>query len=161
MTAALSPGTSWRRNVLATHGVLEDTWAQSRFYHTFGDGNLQKAWAIRFGRKPLEVLRGHKVREFYRSILLQEGAVTDDAWMYDVNQLGYNSETPPKGHYEACKDAVQMIATQEDLETYQVQATIWIQAKKEAESPGHKNTGTLVSKLLSMSDNGKFNLRVS
>jgi hypothetical protein len=161
IAAALSPGTPWKRNLISTHGVLEDTWDQSRFYHTFGNGNLQKAWAIRLRQEPLEVLGGHKVRGFYRSILLQDGAVADDAWMYDVNDLGYSSTTPPKGHYEACKESVKMIASREDMKTYQVQAIIWIQAKKEAGSPGHETDPTLVPKLLRMSDNDKLNLRTS
>lgn len=159
IAAALSPGTNWKRNLIGTHGVLEDIWDQARFFHTFGNGNLQKAWAIRLGRKPLEVLGGLKVREFYRSLLLRSGAVTDDAWMYDINDLGYCANTPPKGHHEACKEAVTMIASQQDLETYQIQATIWIQAKKEADSPGHENCENLVRSLLQMSDNDKLNLR--
>lgn len=161
MAAVLSPGTEWKRNVISVHGVLEDIWDQTRFYHTFGDGNLQKAWAIRMGRKPEEILSGFKVENFYRSILLESGAVTDDAWMYDINNLGYKTATPPKGHHEACTEAVTMIASQEGLETYQVQATLWIQAKKEAESAGHENCPHLVSKLLRMSDNDLLNLRTS
>lgn len=65
--AALSPGLRWERNIEAARRVIDGESLDGlgvRWY----DG-VRKAERIVAGEKPLDVLRGNKVRAFYRCII--------------------------------------------------------------------------------------------
>ena len=147
--AMMSPGTAWQMNLQAAVGVMSDDWKTARAWHTFGNDNLYTAWRIRLGCiSPQKALRGRKVTAFYHSILLEDGAACDDAWMYSANRLGYKSESPPKGHHIACKEACRMLSSRLGWTTYQVQAVIWTQLKQEALSSGESATPLPINKLI-------------
>lgn len=63
--AALSPLNTWGTNVANVLDVLRD-WSSAPVNTT--DANLHKALRIRCGEDPLHVLRGRKVRAFYRGM---------------------------------------------------------------------------------------------
>lgn len=147
--AMMSPGTAWQENLQSAVGVMNDDWRSARAWHTFGNNNLQTAWQIRLGIKPLEeALRGRKVNAFYRSIMLEDGAACDDAWMYSANRLGYKSNSPPKGHHIACQEACKMLSSHLGWATYQVQAVIWTHLKRSAQSPGETATPISFNRLI-------------
>lgn len=134
--AALSPGTAWSKNLAAAWGLAAGKEPVMRSNHSYGEANYNKARRCLSGADPMEALgtdKARKTKMFYRSLMLEEDAVTDDRWMYDINRLGYKQPTPPKGHHEACWTAVRMLASKLDMKSYQVQALLWMQERTEQE----------------------------
>lgn len=147
--AMMSPGTGWKENLQSAVGVMNDDWKSARAWHTFGNDNLETAWQIRLGLADAEeALRGRKVNAFYRSIMLEDGVACDDAWMYSANRLGYRSDSPPKGHHIACREACKMLSSRLGWTTYQIQAVIWTHLKRTTDSPGETATPIPFNRLL-------------
>lgn len=143
-TAALSPGTAWSKNIVATWAFACRRDRQlAKSYHSYGYKNYLKAIRCLQGDAPIgehiehdSALGGHealKVKMFYRSIMLQGGAVCDDRWIYRVNRLGYAASSPEKGHHRACWSAMRMLASKLDMKSYQAQALVWLRSRERAE----------------------------
>ncbi len=74
--AALSPRVTWRRNIRLASDVLGNCYQRGAF-----KANLTKAMRIDSGERPLDVLRGDKVRAFYLALMGDESSVVVDVWM--------------------------------------------------------------------------------
>ena len=80
--AALSPLNSWAVNLMMADRLLGEAAAGRRSVpRNCGlRRNVEKAWAIAQGARPLDVLSGKKVRAFYRNMTGDMHAVTVDRW---------------------------------------------------------------------------------
>jgi len=125
--AILSANTRWSKTVEATQGVLSGDLTQARSGHGL-TRNLRKALrAISIGGPEADrLVTGPKVSKFYESILMKEGAVCIDRWMYKPNRMGYSSPSPPIGYHRSGWRAVRMLASEHGVKSYQLQAIIWI-----------------------------------
>ena len=87
--AALSPGTSWERNVTLLDIMLKTGDAP----HAYGD-SIRKARAIWEGADPNTTLGGRKVRSFYANCLrpTRPGAVTIDRHAASIALLGPSAQ---------------------------------------------------------------------
>lgn len=74
--AATSPRVHWKRNIALTELFLAGTYRHGCF-----KDNADKARRIVAGERPLAVLRGPKVRAFYRALMGQLQHVVVDVWM--------------------------------------------------------------------------------
>lgn len=134
--AALSPGTPWSKNLAGAWAMATGRTGIARSFHTYGEDNYEKARRCLRGEDPMNALgtdEALKVKQFYRSIMLTDGAVTDDRWIYRINRLGYSSNTPGKNHHRACWSAVRMLASNLGLKSYQTQALIWLREREQDE----------------------------
>jgi hypothetical protein len=131
--AILSPNTLWTDVVQAASGVLSGDRAKAISHHGLRR-NIRKALkaAAIDGPEAGRLVTGPKVSAFYKSIMLQEGAVCVDRWMYRPNRVGYRSSTPPKGFHQSATRAVRMLAGEHGTETYQTQAIIWVQLRSQS-----------------------------
>ena len=89
MLAALSPGTSWERNL--QH--VDDMHQYGDTNHSYGDA-ITKAKRILHGEAPEDVLGGRKVRSFYANCLRPDrhGPVTIDRHAASVALLGLSAD---------------------------------------------------------------------
>lgn len=125
IAAALSPLTTWGSNLEALRAVLEGDQQRLDFHHGL-KGNQRKAKEILQGTDPLDVLGGQKVTAFYRSLLLEPGAVCVDSHMWNaVERFGLSSASPTGNAARAIRTAVRMLASEFYKETFQIQAIVW------------------------------------
>lgn len=124
--AALSPQTSWDRNV-----ELAARFAATGECEHFSDA-LAKAKAIRKGADPADVLRGRKVRSFFANIYRPNtsGAITVDRHAVSI-ALGYNWHPAEKvlermGAYTMVASAYRTAARILGIAPQQVQAITWL-----------------------------------
>jgi hypothetical protein len=134
--AALSPMKSWKDNCILAARAFEQGFASGAL-----GANVYKADAILSGADPLEILGGHKVRNFYKSIInpMDPNAVCIDRHAFDI-AVGRitNDQTRAalkrKGLYEsfgaAYERACRAIIRDEDEEVTdivpsQLQAVTW------------------------------------
>lgn len=94
IVASLSPGCEWQRNLDLADRMLHS----GDCSHPYGDA-IRKARAIRDGGDPSDVLRGRKVRSFYRNLLYpnRPGPVTIDRHAFDIALCGPNPEVRKRG----------------------------------------------------------------
>ena len=69
ITAALSPGCQWTKNVIDTIAMLEH--GSNAIVSTY-NANKSKAASIYTGADPDLILGGHKVKSFYQNMMLPE-----------------------------------------------------------------------------------------
>jgi hypothetical protein len=113
--AALSPNTLWKANItLAEHVLLHSEPKGFR-------GNWKKAERIRDGERPLSVLRGPKVRAFYRAIMGDEDAAVLDRWMWRA--MGFDEHKHPA--YEVGQQILADAAAIVGLPTATFQMVVW------------------------------------
>jgi hypothetical protein len=127
VVAALSPRLPWNLNMRAALDLFET-----------GDagvlgGNKAKALRILAGERPLDVLRGHKVRSFYTCILdpSQSAQVCIDRHAVDA-ALGVKGTDKSRkfletlSHYQAVCDAYRAAANRLGISPAQAQAIVWV-----------------------------------
>ena len=114
----MSPMTGWDLNIEGAGRVLAGRVPRA--------GTLDmvlKARAIARGERPLSVLRGPKVRAFYRAIVGDSSSVAVDRHCARVCGLG------PKlglGQYRRIEQAIREVAAKHKRSPSEVQAVIWI-----------------------------------
>jgi hypothetical protein len=130
--AALSPMKNWKENCALAGRAFEQGFASGAL-----SANIAKADAILSGADPLEVLGGHKVRNFYRSIVnpWDPDAVCIDRHAFDIAVGRITNDQSRaalkrKGMYEAFGAAYKRAARVISKEGYdvvpaQVQAVTW------------------------------------
>ena len=119
--AALSPRAQWSVNV-------RWAWAAIRGEAIGGlPGNRAKAAAIATGTRPDHVLRGPKVRAFWRAIAGDPTAAVVDVWMARAMGLGDAPLTPKR--YAEAEAALREAARRVRVPVRDFQATVWLQAR--------------------------------
>lgn len=153
--AVLSPGTRWRDNLKSAHGALTGDWDTAWRWHAYGSTGIDKATHIveneLTGSDVYDYINtpgSFKVPEFYRSILMREGAVCVDSWIYRINKTGYLSSGPPKGYVQSATSAIRMLASQKGWTSYETQAVLWLQTRKEEQQVGYPNATKMARELL-------------
>jgi hypothetical protein len=129
IVAALSPGTSWDRNL-----VLAETMVSTGdCKHAYGDA-IRKARRILEGESCYSVLGGQKVLSFFDNIAMAEHSqsVTVDRHAYAI-AMGVlhadDAETKGlqrKGVYTRVADAYRAVADELGLQPHQCQAIAWV-----------------------------------
>jgi len=120
--AALSPRIQWRANVAAADKVLGGQRDPSRVAGF--DANIDKAFRIADGEKPLSVLGGPKVTAFYRAIMGDEDAGVVDVWMWRA--MGY---APGEVSYAVAEAHLREAASQAGLPVSTFQAIVWTKVR--------------------------------
>lgn len=129
--AALSPSTDWDRNVQ----LAQDMAMTGDCAHAYGEA-IVKARRIREGERPVDVLGGRKVRNFYSSIILAlcpSGHVVVDRHAHAI-ALGVNQPLgdwaakalDAPGRYQIVAAAYRAAARALDIPVSEVQATTWL-----------------------------------
>ena len=114
--ASLSPRVTWRQNIKLADAVLGLTYERGAL-----GANLQKARRIANGERPLDVLRGPKVRAFYRALTGDESSGVIDVWMQRAMRVTRLSVRA----YEACVRALQRAAKAVGTTVARLQAIVW------------------------------------
>ena len=92
-----------------------------------------KAAQIADGRPPDLVLRGPKIRAFYRALLGDDEAVVIDTWM--LRALGHHEKPTPK-QYKRLAQRVRREARRRGIPPAVWQAIVWCKARGSGEWPG-------------------------
>lgn len=121
VTAALSPLQSWKSNTTLAVRLYETGEVK-----TLGN-NARAALRIYNGERPLRVLNGPKVRNFYRAMMGDENAVTLDRWM--MRAAGWPTDTVQPNRYEYVSDALRTAAAFTPLTPAQFQAAVWVHVR--------------------------------
>jgi len=130
VVAALSPRQLWNGNKTLAERALrthKEGFAHEDVKLNFTHCNV-KAWAILNGARPLDVLRGPKVRSFYRNIMGDPYAITVDVWAWRVCRPD-DYYTPTPKLYSKIVQAYRNTANRLELEPSVVQATTWIHTR--------------------------------
>lgn len=115
--AALSQREQWRRNVRRADAALATGAATSGLR-----GSREKANRILAGEHPRDVLRGPKIRAFYRALLGDDNAVVIDTWM--CRALGHHEKPTPK-QYARLAARIRREARARNMPPAIWQATVW------------------------------------
>ena len=133
--AALSPNCSWTRNVIdARNLIFAYAHRQNLLKVTVTSYPLNKMKAIKIlnGVRPLSVLRGPKVRSFYKCIMYPEKALAVCVDFHSVNiargvyeTMQQSKPIKPKtyAYYAECYRAA---AQKLNLAPHDLQATVWV-----------------------------------
>ena len=121
--AALSPRAQWAVNLAWAAKVAAA--ATCPAVHT-RDARA-KAWAIRTGERPLSVLRGPKVRAFYRAIMGDTGSVVLDVWA--MRAMGDDRQPRPGADYARCAELYRRAAERCGESPRDFQAIVWLQLR--------------------------------
>ena len=122
--AALSPRQTWAHNlVMARQCLARET------LRGLGDP-IRKACAIRDGAAPLDVLRGDKVRAFYRAICGDACAVVLDVWM--LRAAGVVTAKPTPKQYQDIAECLTREALSVGESPVDFQAIVWCQIRGKA-----------------------------
>lgn len=129
--AALSPRQQWSVNVRSAERVAAA--------YSEGAGtpppvgmwvSLNAAWRIANGERPLSVLRGPKVRAFYRNIVGQHDHVTLDTWA--LRALGERGvEAPKPALRRAAEECYREVAAEYGYTPAQAQAIAWVVVRQD------------------------------
>jgi len=123
--AALSPRTSWARNVAGATALLKSGPQAARDLGCIGR-NVETARAAR--RDGLAAINGPKTSAFARNIMGDREAVTVDVWAMRVADLDENL-LGRKGAYDMVADAYRAAARRRGVDPATMQATTWIVAR--------------------------------
>lgn len=126
VVAATSPRLPWARNLWVAEEILAGR-------HPSGvlPRNLERARLILArGGPPLRILRGPKVRAFYRALRGDPSAPVVDVWMLRAAGVGTDSPTPRI--YALISDALSRLAARVRRSVTAVQAVIWVAARGSA-----------------------------
>ena len=127
--AALSPACPWERNIMEAQWLL--TGNENVSFTTY-PANVDKAYRIKSGGKPLDILGGKKVRSFYAliinpsdpySVCVDRHAVeciTHRKWRSDQEKQSFL-----RSQYDRAADVFRSLAAELDLLPHQVQAITW------------------------------------
>lgn len=118
--SALSPRTTWARNVAGTLELL----ATGELYPGIIRANYDRAMAVLNGVE----LNGPKTRNFAANIAGDRESVTVDVWAMRVADLDENL-LGRKGAYDAVADAYRAAARRRGVDPATMQATTWIVAR--------------------------------
>jgi len=121
--AALSPRTTWSRNVAGTLALLEHGGDEARRFGCIG-ANVDRAEGVLNGI----ALRGPKTRAFAANIAGDREAVTVDVWAARVADLD-EELLGRKGAYDAVAHAYRLAARRRGVDPATIQATTWIVAR--------------------------------
>lgn len=116
--AALSPRLRWGHNLAAARAIAE---GRPRSY-AFGDA-WRKAQRIRDGERPTDVLRGPKVRAFWRAVAGDPNAVTIDVWAARAAGL---PDKPSPGAISEAQGAYREAAERCGESPRDFQAIVWL-----------------------------------
>lgn len=116
--AALSPRLGWTHNVNAARAMCEGRATTGIF-----KASRAKAEAILRGERPLRVLRGPKVRAFYRALMGDETAAVIDVWTARVAGVRPDHVTR---RYDEIAAALARGAAMVGTTTARLQATAWV-----------------------------------
>jgi membrane-bound lytic murein transglycosylase B len=116
--AALSPRLHWSLNIKRARMVLAGT----------EPAGLRVPWAkaerIRDGEEPLDVLKGQKVRAFYRALAGDRASVVIDVWM--MRAAGRDAESAPTPlQYKKLAQTLKRAARKAKVDPATFQATVW------------------------------------
>ena len=117
--AALSPRAHWKANV---------AWCRASCVSGVATGGLgasvRATARILGGERPLSVLRGPKVRAFYRACSGDDGATVVDVWM--ARAVGVSPEGLTAKRYERIARVIRAAAFIADVSPTELQATVWV-----------------------------------
>jgi hypothetical protein len=125
--AALSPRLMWVRNVLVADMVCAQ---ELRVPGVFA-ASLAKARAIRAGAKPTLVLRGPKVRAFYRALMGDEQATVVDVWT--ARAAGLRGDALTDKQYADVSAALHLGAKEVRTTASRLQAVAWVAIRGRAD----------------------------
>ena len=115
--AATSPRVHWKRNIALTELFLAGKYRRGCF-----KDNARKARRIVAGERPLSVLRGDKVRAFYRALTGDSSAAVVDVWMLRAaNWL----KTVTERVYRTIANAIKTAADSVGVPVAEFQAVVW------------------------------------
>jgi hypothetical protein len=126
--AALSPQTSWTYNLTITRRFFATSGAQSGQTRA----NAAKALCILQGASPLDVLGGHKVRNFYLSIVGDGAALCLDRHAYSLAcgrtlaDVELAKAFSAKKRQRATFNAYNRVAEEYGLRLSELQAITWL-----------------------------------
>lgn len=129
--AALSPRVHWHVNVRLARMVAAGDNAPSGAMRD----PLGKAIAIRDGARPLDVLRGDKVRAFYRAIVggtIARAAFVLDVWMIRTLGLAREATAVPSRVYALATRAAVEVSRRARVAVTALQASLWIRERGRA-----------------------------
>lgn len=127
VTAALSPRMPWSRNLsLAAQALAQGTCEGLPALPRSKD----QAERILHGERPLNVLRGPKVRAFYRALRGDTDACVIDTHM--ARALGHRGRFPEGRAYERLSNRLRARATRAGLPVSYYQALVWIKQRGRA-----------------------------
>ncbi len=127
--AALSPACPWERNIMEAQALLAGN--EDVSFTTY-PANVDKAYRIKNGGKPLDILGGKKVRSFYALILNPSDpysvcvdrhaveCITYREWRSDQEKQSFL-----RSQYDRAADVFRSLAAELDLLPHQVQAITW------------------------------------
>lgn len=124
VVAALSPRIHWARNLDVADVVLSGGIPSGVF-----KASLAKALAIRSGRRANDVLKGPKVRAFYRALMGDRDAAVVDTWMVKV--IGWTGNVKSKA-YGRIATAMQSAAKRVGVAVTTLQAATWVAIRNRA-----------------------------
>ena len=87
-------------------------------------GKAERIWQ---GERPLQVLSGPKVRNFYRAMMGDENAMTVDRWM--LRAVGWPTDTITNGQYDLVANAIRQASLGTGLTPAQYQAAVWVKVR--------------------------------
>lgn len=118
--AVLSQRQRWEVNLRLAKQCLRGEQLVGVFDHM-----RTKAERIMAGEAPLTVLRGPKIRAFYRAVLGDGDAVVLDTWMLGI----MGKERPTIKQYERLADRLRAAAKDAGLAPAVFQAVVWCQVR--------------------------------
>jgi len=126
IVAALSPRMRWSENLRQAELVCTTGDAT----HGLPDARM-KARAILAGAPPLTILRGKKVRAFYRAICGDKNAVVIDTWI--LRSFRFHTNKPTPRQYDRLAARIRRRAKRLGVTPRELQAAIWVQIRGGAE----------------------------
>lgn len=130
--AVTSPRVKWTKQMETLPEILE-LHSCKKFSHILQFGlnkNFQKAIHILDGQLPSEVIKGRKVMAFYHNLIGDLDSITLDVWMWRI--VGLKVPPYPKHKlWDEYESIIRSIAKTEGLKPAQVQAILWIAAKRQ------------------------------
>lgn len=117
--AALSPRLTWSYNVIAADAMLAKVPKVPGVF----EASKAKAHRIIAGERPLDVLRGPKVRAFYRALMGDRDAAVVDVWTARAAGV---QDAPNEREYAQVAQALRMGADEVGVSTSELQAAVWV-----------------------------------
>jgi len=135
IAAALSPRAKWAVNLAWSRRVIDAYLAgDAEPPRVSTEKNRAKAWRIAQGEYPLAVLRGPKVRSFYRNLRGSQVAVTVDVWAARAAGLDMpDGKSLTDKQYAELQRAYRRAARAVGTDPRHLQASTWINERGSAE----------------------------
>lgn len=124
--SALSPRTTWARNVAGATALLQSGPTAARATGCMGP-NVERARIAR--THGIESLNGPKTRRFAENIAGDREAVTVDVWAARVVGIDADRDLSRVGVYDAVEHAYRLAARRVGVDPATMQATTWIVAR--------------------------------